>query len=261
MYEDSFGNYPFLVKKPISKVTGELYEIKRKELLDKIDDFEGAPDYYQRVKIKVKTHHGVNHAYAYIRENFDISEDQKPLKEWQNDMDYKVNKLNSLVDLTNLPTDEDNNHCIQIKPDQSLEDNGIEISIPITSQEGVKYYIKKILPLIKKYGYTNKDTGLHFHISIINKDGANFNFYLYMLMCHDKELLSSWQPRIGYSQNVMDILSSNTKALSRKIKNAKGTIWNLEKLKTDHKEQIKNSDKEKVAQFSSAVTEAGLLPE
>jgi len=178
-----------------------------------------------------------------------------------------------LVDLTNLPTDEDKNNCVQIKPDQSLEDNGIEISIPITSQEGVKYYIEKILPFIKKYGYTNKDTGLHFHISTISKDGANFNFYLYMLMCHDKELLSSWQPRIGYSQNVMDILSKNTKALSREIKNAKGTIWNLEKLETNHieiksiggedyhKEQIENSDKEKVAQFSSAVSEAGLLPE
>ncbi len=97
MYEDSFGNYPFLVKKPISKVTGELYEIKRKELLDKIDDFEGAPDYYQRVKIKVKTHHGINHAYAYIREAFDVSEEQKPLKEWKNDIDYKVNKLNSFL--------------------------------------------------------------------------------------------------------------------------------------------------------------------
>lgn len=96
---------------------------------------------------------------------------------------------------------------------------------------------------------------------------------------------------------------------SRQIKSAKGTIWNLEKLETnhieiksiggenyhkeidrifaefdkyvecfdcvfknrepkyieklkiDHKVQINNSDKEKVAQFSSAVTEAGLLPE
>ena len=46
-----------------------------------------------------------------------------------------------LVDLVTLPTDEDKNHCIQIKPDQSLEDNGIEVSIPITTQDGVKYGI------------------------------------------------------------------------------------------------------------------------
>lgn len=70
---------------------------------------------------------------------------------------------------------------------------------------------------------------MHFHISTINKDGANFNFYLYMLMCHDKELLSSWQPRIGYSQNVMDILSKNTKALSREIKSDKPSYLEFRK--------------------------------
>jgi len=139
-----------------------------------------------------------------------------------------------LVDLVSLPTDSDKNHCIQIKPDQSLDDNGIEISIPITTKDGVKHYIKNILPLIEEYGYTNKETGLHFHISTIKQDGINFNFYLYMLMCHDKNLLSSWLPRSGYSQNVMDILSKNTKTKSRVIKNKKGTIWNLEKIESNH---------------------------
>lgn len=139
-----------------------------------------------------------------------------------------------LVDLVSLPTDSDKNHCMQIKPDQSLDDNGIEISIPITTKDGVKHYINDILPLIEEYGYTNEDTGLHFHISTIKQDGVNFNFYLYMLMCHDKNLLSSWLPRSGYSQNVMDILSKNTKAKSREIKNKKGTIWNLEKIGVNH---------------------------
>ena len=55
-----------------------------------------------------------------------------------------------------------------------------------------------------------------------------------MLMCHDKRLLSSWLPRSGYSQNVMDILSKNTKEKSREIKNKKGTIWNLEKIGINH---------------------------
>ena len=139
-----------------------------------------------------------------------------------------------LVDLISLPTNSDKNHCVQIKPDQSLDDNGIEISIPITTKDGVKHYINNILPLIGKYGYTNEDTGLHFHISTVEQDGVNFNFYLYMLMCHDKNLLSSWLPRSGYSQNVMDILSKNTKAKSREIKNKKGTIWNLEKIGVNH---------------------------
>ncbi|MEO1954425.1 MAG: hypothetical protein ABGW74_06955 [Campylobacterales bacterium] len=67
-----------------------------------------------------------------------------------------------LVDLVSLPTDTDKNHCVQIKPDQSLDDKGIEISIPITTKNGVKHYINNILPLIEEYGYTNEDTGLHF---------------------------------------------------------------------------------------------------
>ncbi len=141
-----------------------------------------------------------------------------------------------LVDLVALPQDEDKNHCVQIKPDQSLEGHGVEISIPITTQNGVQHYIKNILPLIEKYGYTNEDTGLHFHISTTKQDGINFNFYLYMLICHDKNLLSSWLPRSGYSHNVMDILSKNTKAKSREIKNKKGTIWNLERIDTQHVE-------------------------
>ena len=139
-----------------------------------------------------------------------------------------------LVDLTQIPTDKDRYACMQIKPDLSLEDNGIEISTPITTKYGIKHYITHILPIIEEYGYTNEDTGLHFHISTTQKDGINFNFYLYMLMCHDKGLLSSWKPRIGYSQNVMDILSQYTKNISREIKTKKGTIWNLEKIESNH---------------------------
>lgn len=98
MFEDSFGNYPYLVPKPISKVQGELYQINRKELLDKIDAFEGAPEYYQRRRIKVKSHHGVNYAYTYMREDAHVPNDQKPLKVWENNADYKVQELNSFLE-------------------------------------------------------------------------------------------------------------------------------------------------------------------
>lgn len=147
---------------------------------------------------------------------------------------FTFSNVDILVDTTALPDDKDKNQCIQIKPDRSLEDNGIEISIPITSQNGVKHYIKNILPLIEKYGYTNEDTGLHFHISTTKSDGVNFNFYLYMLLCNDKKLLSSWLTRSGYSHSVMDILSQNSKSVTRKIKNKKGNIWNLEKVSPNH---------------------------
>ena len=98
MYEDSFGNYPYLLKEPITKVLGELYEIKRKELLDQIDEFEGAPEYYQRKKIKVKTHKGVNLAFVYIREDEETPHEQEALKIWENNTDYKVKKLDSFLE-------------------------------------------------------------------------------------------------------------------------------------------------------------------
>ncbi len=101
MYEDSFGNYPYLVKEPVTKVMGELYKIKRKELLDKIDEFEGAPEYYQRKKIKVKTHKGINLAFVYIREDEEIPKEQEPLKVWENNTNYKVNKLDNFLERLN----------------------------------------------------------------------------------------------------------------------------------------------------------------
>ena len=93
----------------------------------------------------------------------------------------QFSNVDILVDLTSLPLDKDKNHCIQIKPDSSLQGNGIEISIPITSQQGVNHYLDNILPLIEKYGFTNEETGLHFHISTIKKDGVNFNLYIYIM--------------------------------------------------------------------------------
>lgn len=98
MYEDSFGNYPYLVDEPHSKIKGELYQITRAELMQKIDEFEGAPDYYIRKKIEVKSHHGVQRAFVYIREDAEVSDTQEPLKEWVNNIDYKVEKLHSALD-------------------------------------------------------------------------------------------------------------------------------------------------------------------
>ena len=149
---------------------------------------------------------------------------------------YNITDVDILVDMVNLPSNNDKNHCIQIKPDISLEENGIEISVPITTQAGIKHFIQMICPIIDKYGYTNKETGFHIHISTTKKDGVNFNFYKFMLLCHKAGLLSSWKPRAGYSQNVMDILSLNSKQVSHKIKTKKGTIWNLEKIESNHVE-------------------------
>ena len=98
MFEDSFGNYPYLVDTPFSKIKGELYEIKRAELMRKIDKFEGAPDYYVRKKIEVKSHHGVNRAFVYMQPDTAIPTDQKALNEWTNNSDYKVEQLHNILD-------------------------------------------------------------------------------------------------------------------------------------------------------------------
>lgn len=147
---------------------------------------------------------------------------------------YELTSVDILVDTISLPIDADKNSCLQIKPDISLKDNGIEISVPITSKAGIEYFIETICPIIAKYGYTNEETGFHIHISTIKNDGINFNFYKYMLLCHKAYLLSSWEERPGYSQNVMDILLKNDKLKSREIKTKKGTVWNLEKIESNH---------------------------
>jgi len=98
MFEDSFGNYPYLVPVPKMRIHGELYLIERKELLEKLDQFEGAPEYYERKKILVKSHHGTQRAYVYIQPDTSAPHDQKPLREWKNDSDYKMRKLDQYLE-------------------------------------------------------------------------------------------------------------------------------------------------------------------
>ena len=145
---------------------------------------------------------------------------------------YKLTSADILVDEVSIPHAADKNHCMQIKPDISLEDHGVEISVPISTKEGIRHYIQMILPLIEQYGYTNVETGFHIHMS--THGSGHIDFYRFMLLCDDAGLLSAWKPRIGYSQNVMDILNSHTKQEARMIKTKKGTIWNLEKIDPHH---------------------------
>ena len=145
---------------------------------------------------------------------------------------YELTSADILVDEISIPHAADKNHCMQIKPDISLEDHGLEISVPISTKEGILHYVQTILPLIERYGYTNEETGFHIHMS--TPDSSHIDFYRFMILCDDTGLLSAWKPRIGYSQNVMDILSSHTKQEARTIKTKKGTIWNLERIDSHH---------------------------
>ncbi len=92
MFEETSGNYPYLLKnenRGYPKIKGELYKINRKDVLKKIDSFEGAPDYYKREKIKVKTSKKkVKLAETYFFTNNIIPKDQKPIEEWTKDNNY-----------------------------------------------------------------------------------------------------------------------------------------------------------------------------
>ena len=98
MFEDSFGNYPYLIPVPQMRIHGELYEIQRKELLEKLDRFEGYPEYYERKKILVKTHRGTVRAFVYIQPHTAIPKGQKPLRDWKADTDYKVKQLEDYLE-------------------------------------------------------------------------------------------------------------------------------------------------------------------
>jgi len=98
MFEDSFGNYPYLIAVPYAKIKGELYEITRKEHMDKIDAFEGAPEYYERKRIEVKSHHGVQRAFVYIQAHTKVPQDQEPLQEWKDNTDAKVKRLDTYLE-------------------------------------------------------------------------------------------------------------------------------------------------------------------
>lgn len=98
MFEDGFGNYPYLVPMPHARIHGELYEITRRELMNKIDEFEGVPEYYERKKIEVKSHHGVQRAFVYIQPNTEAPVDQEPLNEWTDNTAYKVKRLDDYLE-------------------------------------------------------------------------------------------------------------------------------------------------------------------
>jgi len=97
-----------------------------------------------------------------------------------------------------VPSFKNATNYMQLKPDISLDSNGLEISTPICSYSELREYIEKINRLIKQYGYTNDDTGLHIHISKAKKDGVNFDFYKFALLCNERGLLDNWDTRNGY---------------------------------------------------------------
>lgn len=158
----------------------------------------------------------------YTKESFNIEIFIKELLDIS-DVDLLVNELT-------VPKCEGSEYCMHLKKDMTLKDNGFEVSTPKTSYSKLVSYIEEINLLIEKYGYTNLDTGFHIHISTSKKNGINFDFYKFTLLCNQCKLLYIWETRNSYCLNVMDVISCNTKNEAKKKKNGIGKVWNLEKI-------------------------------
>lgn len=99
LYEERFGNYPIMTRKPFAHIEGELYEIRTQELLDDLDRFEGVPEYYDRISIQVIYQGRIVNAETYLVKDYQADADQKPLSRWENDTDAKMARFRNLIGL------------------------------------------------------------------------------------------------------------------------------------------------------------------
>lgn len=86
MYTSKGGEYPYLLKdKPLNNIEGEIYKIARKDLLKKIDIFEGSPDYYTRESIEVKSRSFDTNkrAFTYFYVNKKDYKKKQPITKWK----------------------------------------------------------------------------------------------------------------------------------------------------------------------------------
>ena len=102
MFTDEFAAFPYLVDDHTSyekKIKGELYEIRKKESLDALDEFEGAPDFFYRKKIMVKSRNTTHKAWVYMyKEKVSQAElaSKTLLSEWTENISNITKQLRTL---------------------------------------------------------------------------------------------------------------------------------------------------------------------
>jgi len=149
----------------------------------------------------------------------------------EEELKEELNKLCNNELHINLAEDSLDNidSLMNYKKDSSLVyPSGREISTPICSYNDLKQFIIGIIGLVQKFGKTNNYTGLHIHMSFIDKSG-NIDFFRFMLLCEYHNLLDNWGDRNKYSMNIMNVLSYLDREEAEKIKDRKGRVWSLEK--------------------------------
>jgi gamma-glutamylcyclotransferase (GGCT)/AIG2-like uncharacterized protein YtfP len=84
MYKEENQDYPYIIDdaKHGQNIDGEVYEITRKDILQRVDDFEGAPTYFKHENIFVKTRKGKIKVKTYVLSAPRVPLNQEPLKSW-----------------------------------------------------------------------------------------------------------------------------------------------------------------------------------
>jgi len=93
MYLAKGREYPYLLKdRPLNTIEGELYKIARKDLLKKIDIFEGSPDYYTRESIEVKSRSFETNkrVFTYFYINKKDHKKKKPITKWKKQEPFDI---------------------------------------------------------------------------------------------------------------------------------------------------------------------------
>lgn len=84
LYPNLSHYYPCLVEHPLYHIQGELYEVD-KEILIKLDIYEGAPTLFKQINIQVTDGTNTYDAITYlIADKSEVSFDSDPLFYWNN---------------------------------------------------------------------------------------------------------------------------------------------------------------------------------
>jgi len=84
MYKEENHDYPYIIDDAQygQNIDGEVYEITRQDLLQRVDEFEGAPTYFKHENIFVQTRTRRIKVKTYVLSSPRVPLNQKPLKSW-----------------------------------------------------------------------------------------------------------------------------------------------------------------------------------
>lgn len=136
--------------------------------------------------------------------DFNIEEIIKNMMVFCNEVAYCPSEFNIQNKDTNIWT---------IERDGSIDTptrNGLEIVSPKLNLEDSVYYLKNILRMVRLFGETSNNCGLHFHISSGDNRFKSFDPVKMMLFLDDRKGIELWKDRTTLNKDLMNVFK-NTK--------------------------------------------------